>query len=154
MAVMPFIDFYTTGLDWWRARAAPPHGLWLFLAVTFLNGMVVEIGRKVRAPADEREGVDTYTASWGLKVAPIVWTAMLLASATTALAALRHVSAAPWLALALCVAAIACATPGVAFAAAPAAKWARRLDRAGQLWPLVTYLTLGAVPFAARGLGR
>jgi 4-hydroxybenzoate polyprenyltransferase len=154
MAVMPFIDLYTTGLDWWRAGVAPPHGLQLFLAVTFLNGVVVEIGRKVRAPGDEREGVDTYTRAWGLRIAPVVWIVTLLASTAFALAALRHVSAAPWLAFALAAVALACVVQGVAFAAAPDTRRAKRLDRAGQLWPLVTYLTLGLVPFVTRGLSR
>ena len=40
---------------------APPALGW-FLAVTFLNGLVVEVGRKMRAPSDEEPGVETYTA--------------------------------------------------------------------------------------------
>ena len=154
MAIMPFIDFYTTGLDWWLAGAAPPRGLWLFLAVTFLNGMVVEIGRKVRAPGDEREGVDTYTQAWGVRAAPIVWTVMLVASALTAIAALGHVSARPVLVIALGAAALVCVATGVAFTLEPERGRARRVELAGQLWPLATYLTLGLVPFATRGFGR
>jgi 4-hydroxybenzoate polyprenyltransferase len=154
MAIMPFIDFYTTGLDWWLAGRAPPRGLVLFLAVTFLNGMVVEIGRKVRAPGDEREGVDSYTRAWGLRVAPAVWIVMLAASACVAVAALGHVSARPVLAQALGAVALLCVVCGVAFLAAPETRWARRLEVASQLWPLVTYLTLGLVPFVARGFGR
>jgi len=153
MAIMPFIDFYTTGLDWWVAGSRPPRGLSLFLAVTFLNGMVVEIGRKVRAPGDEREGVDTYTRAWGLRTAPIVWVAMLVASTVVAMAALRHVSARPVLAIALGTVAFACVANGVAFVASPATRWARRVELAGQLWPLATYLVLGLVPFVARGFG-
>jgi 4-hydroxybenzoate polyprenyltransferase len=154
MAIMPFIDFYTTGLDWWVAGRTPPDGLILFLAVTFFNGLVVEIGRKVRAPGDEREGVDTYTHAWGLRAAPIVWLVMLVASTLTAFAALGHVSASPALAIALAAVALVCVAPGVAFLASPETRWARRLELAGQLWPLATYLTLGLVPFVARGLAR
>jgi 4-hydroxybenzoate polyprenyltransferase len=154
MAIMPFIDFYTTGLDWWMAGRAPPRGLSLFLAVTFLNGLVVEIGRKVRAPGDEREGVDTYTRAWGLRTAPIVWVAMLIASTLVAIAALGHVSARPALAIVLAAVACLCVTAGAGFLASPATRWARRVEIAGQLWPLVTYLTLGLVPFVARGFGR
>ena len=126
----------------------------LFLVVTFLNGLVVEIGSKVRAPGDEREGVDTYTRAWGLRTAPIVWVVMLVASTLVAMAALGHVSARPVLAIGLGVVALVCVTPGVAFVAAPETRWARRLEVAGQFWPLATYLTLGLVPFVARGFGR
>ena len=38
----------------------PPHGLFWFLLVSYFNGLVVEIGRKTRAPADEEHGVETY----------------------------------------------------------------------------------------------
>lgn len=154
MAIMPFIDLYTTGLDWWVAGHAPPHGLWLFLAVTFLNGIVLEIGRKVRAPDGERDGVDTYTRAWGLRAGAIVWMVMLAASALVAIAALGHVSAQPVLAMVLGAVALACLAAGAAFVAAPATRRARRIELAGQFWPLVTYLTLGLVPFVARGFAR
>jgi 4-hydroxybenzoate polyprenyltransferase len=35
-----------------------PAGLFWFLAASFCNGVVIEIGRKIRAPAQEEEGVD------------------------------------------------------------------------------------------------
>ena len=30
-----------------RTRGSPPQGLWLFLALSFVNGCVLEIGRKI-----------------------------------------------------------------------------------------------------------
>ena len=41
--------------------AASP-GLFWFLIVSFFNGVVVEIGRKIRAREDEEEGVETYSS--------------------------------------------------------------------------------------------
>src|SRR5262245_11131737 len=35
MAIMPMVDFYTTGIDWAADGAHPPHALGFFLAVTF-----------------------------------------------------------------------------------------------------------------------
>ena len=40
-------------------------GLAWFLVASFFNGIVVEMGRKIRAPADEEKGVETYSALWG-----------------------------------------------------------------------------------------
>lgn len=65
MLVVPLIDLYATACDWLPEEAAPPAGLGWFLAASFFNGVVVEIGRKLRAPADEEPGVETYSAVWG-----------------------------------------------------------------------------------------
>ena len=37
-----------------------------------MAALPTEIGRKIRAPADERPGVNTYTRAWGLRAAPHV----------------------------------------------------------------------------------
>ena len=39
---------------------------------------MIEIGRKIRAPADEEVGVNTYSAIWGPRVASLVWLAAML----------------------------------------------------------------------------
>jgi 4-hydroxybenzoate polyprenyltransferase len=154
MAIMPLIDTYTTGLDWLAAERHPPPGLLLFLTVTFLNGMLVEIGRKLRAPGAEREGVDSYTRAWGLRVAPIVWLLLLAAAATVAVLALRRVGSG----------AIELAIVGVAFAwgAWTALRFLRspdvaaqgKVESASQLWMFATYLALGTVPFVLRQVLR
>jgi 4-hydroxybenzoate polyprenyltransferase len=154
MAIMPLVDAYTTGLDWLAAGAAPPPGLVLFLAVTFLNGVLIEIGRKVRDPAGEREGVDTYTSAWGLRTAPAVWLATLLGSALLAGAAARHTGTAALAAPILAVLALLSAVPAIAFLRAPGARAARRIDLSSQVWPAITYLLLGAMPFVVRATGR
>jgi 4-hydroxybenzoate polyprenyltransferase len=41
-----------------------PNGLIIFLIVTFLNGVVIEIGRKIRAKEAEEVGVETYSYLW------------------------------------------------------------------------------------------
>jgi 4-hydroxybenzoate polyprenyltransferase len=147
MAIMPLIDSYTTGLDWLAAGRHLPSGLAFFLGVTFMNGMLVEIGRKVRWPGAEREGVDTYTHAWGLRRAPVVWLILMAAAATLAVFALRHVG----------TGAIELATIGLAAAwgAWAALRFIRRPDAASQLavervsqqWMFATYLALGTLPF-------
>src|SRR5438128_10765547 len=93
MAIMPMIDAYAAGLDWPAADVLPRPGLWLFLVVTYLNGSLLEIGRKIRAPQDEREGVDTYSRAWGRRGGPVVWLAVLAATAAAAWGAARATSA-------------------------------------------------------------
>jgi hypothetical protein len=147
MAIMPLIDAYTTGLDWLGAGRWLPSGLGWFLGVTFANGMLIEIGRKLRAPADERHGVDTYTAAWGLRVAPVVWLALLAFAAVLAVVALRHVgSGLPEVAV-IGVAFAWAASQALAFMRRPGAGTSAAVDRASQLWMFATYLALGTLPF-------
>jgi 4-hydroxybenzoate polyprenyltransferase len=153
MAIMPMIDGYTTGLDWLAEGAEAPAGLGLFLLVTFLNGIVIEIGRKIRAPGGEREGVDTYTAAWGTRRAPLVWLATLAATAVTAWLAARHVGIGAVAAILLAVAALATAAPALRFLRAPTASSAKGIETAAGAWTIAMYLLLGAGPFVARWLG-
>src|SRR5258705_3742610 len=62
----------------------------LFLWVSFFNGMVIEIGRKIRAHEDEEEGVDTYSRLWGRRKAVFAWmSAIALTAIFAAMAAWR-----------------------------------------------------------------
>jgi 4-hydroxybenzoate polyprenyltransferase len=154
MAIMPLIDGYTTGLDW-LAAGKPPGGvgLWLFLVATFLNGTVLEIGRKIRAPEDEREGVDTYTRVWGVRAAPAVWLGVLLAAAVTIWLAAGHVGGRAVTAGVIAALFLAAALPGLLFLQGPGRRRAKLVETASGLWLLATYLLLGLGPFLWRILG-
>jgi 4-hydroxybenzoate polyprenyltransferase len=147
MLIMPMIDFYTTGLDW-IGHEVPP-GLEFFLLVTFLNGMVIEIGRKLRAPGDEREGVDSYTKAWGLKTAPLVWLGILLLTALTAAAALHAVHGGPWSLGVLSLMVLLAGSAGVSFRKDPTTKRGRFVEVAAGLWTIGMYLLLGSAPWLA-----
>ena len=49
-------------------------------AASFFSGASFEVTRKMKAPEDERETIDSYTKSLGLKTAPIVVLGLLLSS--------------------------------------------------------------------------
>jgi 4-hydroxybenzoate polyprenyltransferase len=154
MAIMPLIDGYTTGLDWLVASAHRPPGLALFLLVTFANGVMIEVGRKLRAPDREREGVDTYTKAWGLRTAPAVWLATLSASGFLAWRAAANTGTARPAGVLLLLLALPCAWTAARFLARPSERTSARVDLASQVWPAVTYLVLGALPFAMAALRR
>lgn len=73
MVVMPLFDLYSTGLDWIILNAEASVKLILFLIISYLNGMVIEIGRKIRANDQEEHGVETYSALWGPQKAVAIW---------------------------------------------------------------------------------
>lgn len=79
MMIMPLIDLFLTGVEWVPGGGASSN-LWLFLALSFVNGCVLEIGRKLWAPENEIAGVDTYSATWGIKRAAAVWAGCLVVS--------------------------------------------------------------------------
>src|SRR5262249_42690694 len=82
MFILPLIDFYLLNAAW-QGHGAPPVAFRWFVLATYCNGIVLEVGRKVRAAADEEVGVETYSVLWGVAKASWVW---LLAVALAACA--------------------------------------------------------------------
>jgi hypothetical protein len=145
MAVMPLIFLYATALDWMVAGDAPPPGIGRFLALAFFNGLVIEIGRKIRAPADERPGVDTYSSAWGTSTALGAWvTAMVVALVNAGLAA-RAYGAAGATVLALTPLAVAAALPAIMMVRRPEPGAGKRVEVAAGLWVLTCYATFGGI---------
>lgn len=75
MLVMPLIAFYVSAFDWLCDCRTMPAGIGWLLSLSFGLGLVLEIGRKIRIPAEERTGVETYSALWGWRRAVLAWTA-------------------------------------------------------------------------------
>ncbi|MEP3476064.1 MAG: UbiA family prenyltransferase [Hyphomicrobiales bacterium] len=73
MMIMPLIDLFITASEWLTYGVEPPAYLWLFLILSFVNGCVLEIGRKIWAPESEKIGVDSYSALWGFRKAIVIW---------------------------------------------------------------------------------
>ena len=152
MLILPLIDFYATACDWLPGGGTQPHGLFWFLAVSFCNGIVIELGRKIRAPEDEQEGVRTYSSLYGARRAVGGW---LGALAVTALCAWRAAAQIGWdgpMAVILACLLVPCALVGTAFLRAPAAARAKGLETASGIWTLAMYLGLGVVPLFVRYL--
>jgi 4-hydroxybenzoate polyprenyltransferase len=151
MLIMPLIDLYATACDWMVAGGEPgleaiPGGLHWFLIVSFFNGIVIEIGRKLRAPADEEEGVETYSVLWGRSRAVLAWLGALgVTAVSAALAAAKIDFLWPVLTLLLVLLAVA----GLAawhFLNNPSPGAGKRFEAIAGVWTLCMYLSLGAGP--------
>lgn len=150
MLIVPLADYYATACDWRGARVAMPAGLFWFVAASFFNGIALELGRKIRAPGDEEEGVRTYSHLWGHRNATLVWLAALLATGTTAgFAAARIGNLRPEAAVLGVLLGMAVALAW-RFLAVPIPGRARLLNHFSGLWTLVLYLSLGVVPLLWR----
>jgi hypothetical protein len=153
MLIMPLVDLYVTAVDWLPAQGLPPRGLAWFLLVSFCCGTVVEIGRKIRAPADEALGVPTYTALWGRPAAVGAWLAAMLLGGIGALLAAERIGAARAVGCLLALPLVGAAAAAWRFLQRPESGRSRLFEPLSALWVLLTYLGLGAVPHLA-GLGR
>lgn len=145
MVVMPLVLLYATSLDWLLRDGRPPDGLAAFLALAFANGLVLEIGRKLRAPAEEREGVETYTAAWGSGRAVAAWLGALAGAVVAGWLAGRAAGVGTAVALVLVPLALLAAAPAAVLLARPAAGAGKRLETVSGLWLLASYAAVGAL---------
>ncbi len=147
MLILPFIDFYATACDWLSAGAAKPSGglVW-FLLMSFFNGIVVEIGRKIRAPETEEKGVETYSALYGPKRASVMWFAALVVTSASALFAAQTVNFfLPVLVMVLILIGLAGMTVAH-FWQEQTVKTAKWFERLSGIWTLGVYLFVGVLP--------
>lgn len=153
MIVMPVFDIYATACDWLPAGGGWHAGLGWFLAVSYLNGIVIEIGRKIRAPEDEEEGVDTYSALWGRPNALIAWWTAMGLTALCAYSGARQIHFHGPVAALLILLLGWAAVESTGFSAQPHPGRGKRIELISGVWTLIMYLSLGILPLALRAFG-
>jgi len=146
MLIIPLIDVYASGVDWFLANAAAPKGLLLFFIVSFMNGVVLEIGRKIRTPEQEKKGVVTYSALLGAEKATWLWLAMLVFTFIWSILASFFAGYGQVAFIVLAVVLVICALPALFFLRKKEAKSAKMIEYASALWTVAMYFTLGAAP--------
>jgi heme/copper-type cytochrome/quinol oxidase subunit 3 len=151
MMIMPLIDWFATGCDWVRAGEGMPAGLFWFLAASFCNGLVIELGRKIRAPAQEEAGVETYSALWGRPAATTAWLASLAATLTCAMFAAQRIAFAPVIAWVMGGLLLGAGVVSIRFLNTATRGRAKAIEVYSGVWTLTLYLTLGVVPLVLRG---
>jgi 4-hydroxybenzoate polyprenyltransferase len=150
MVILPLVDLYATACDWWPSTGRPPGGLIWFLVVSYFNGVVIEIGRKIRAPGDEEVGVNTYSALWGYRIAVMVWLGALILTAAWALTAAYQIDFLLPVAGVLCIMLLSAGWVAYRFVREPTAHGAGRIERLSGIWTILMYLSLGGVPLLWR----
>lgn len=146
MFIIPLIDIYASGLDWLLDGDEPHWGLAWFFAVSYMNGLVLEFGRKLRTPETEEEGVVSYTGMYGTRGGVIIWITLVLVTMALAMGA-SHFAGYGTLAyviFALCFA--ICTLPGFMFLRRPIAKSSKYIEYASAAWTALMYLSLGGIP--------
>ena len=149
MLILPLIDLYGTACDWRVANIEPPLALGILLFVSFCNGFILEVGRKIRAPEDEEYGVETYSALWGRERAVFVWLVALIITALGAAWAAFAIKT-PWEIVAYALVVALAVFAGRRFLRRATPGSGKPLELLSGLWTLVLYLSLGAIPLALR----
>jgi 4-hydroxybenzoate polyprenyltransferase len=115
------------------------------LAILLL-GVVMELGRKIRATSDEEPGVETYSALWGAARARTYCLITALAAAAAAVAAVSQIQGSV-------TAATLAAGAGVAILGVAAARFTpsqpgagKRIEQASGAFALAVLLALGSAP--------
>ena len=146
MLIIPILTLYATACDWTVAGTGIPDGLGIFLIASFFNAIAIEIGRKVRAPADEEHGVTTYSAAWGVRWAVCGWMLALSTTAALALVAAARITCVMPVAFIVAVSLSTAATLAWRFLRRQGRADARGIEHMSSVWTLLMYLSLGVAP--------
>lgn len=146
MVIIPLIDIYASGLDWLLEGAEAHWGLAWFFSVSYVNGLVLEFGRKIRTPETEEEGVTSYTGLYGKKGGVVIWIVLMLVTMVLAMGA-AHYANIGWLAyivFGFCF--LLCSFPGWLFLYKTTLKRSKYIEYASAAWTALMYLSLGGIP--------
>lgn len=152
MMIVPLIDFFATATDWIPHGHTAAGSLAWFLAVSFFNGVVIEIGRKTWSPDQERHGVESYSSAWGIQRAITLWLGALTAAYGCALVVAAAIDFFWPLFSLLTVGLASLAWLGWHFVNRPSAKGAAALETYSGVWVAGLYLILGIIPMGLQVL--
>ena len=92
MLIMAMLVLHISSFQWQQSPLNILQPISLFMMLSYVNGMILEIGRKLRAPSEEEFGVETYSSLWGYRQASMIWLGLILVSAVIAACAASYIS--------------------------------------------------------------
>lgn len=146
MVVMPAVALLASACDWAAAGVAPPADFAWFLGTSFFGGVVIEIGRKIRAPEGERTGVETYSKVWGRSWAVAAWLAVMLLAGAAGVGAAAQVGVATAVIVVLGAALVGALVVAGRFLQVPTPDRAAPLEIVSGVWTLLLYGSVGLLP--------
>jgi hypothetical protein len=145
MFIIPFVDIYASGYDWFLEDRSAPKGLLFFFAVSFFNGVVLEIGRKIKSPENEEPGVVSYSGLLG-RSAPWIWYILVCVTGAFAMLAAWFANLGSFAYVALSILMCLCVYPVIWFWKSPGKATGKFIEHASGIWTILMYLILGAAP--------
>jgi 4-hydroxybenzoate polyprenyltransferase len=142
IVIVPMIAAYVAACQWLPSGASAPDLSWL-LGASYFAFCVIEVGRKIRAPMDEQEGVETYSFLWGPRKAVAAWLAFMAKGSALAVLAASRTDAHTPVAAATGVCVVLAVFTSVAFLRKPGHDGGKRFNTLSGLWTLALFLSLG-----------
>lgn len=146
MFIVPLVDVFASGLDWILAGVTAPSGLLFFFAVSYMNGIVLEVGRKIKPKEMEKFGVLSYTSILGTKKAVWLWLVLLFATLILSIITAQHAKYGLFSGAILCILFILSTLPAFRFLSASTKNNAQHIEHASAIWTVAMYLSLGGIP--------
>ena len=145
MAVMPLIALFAVACGA-RGEVLINPAVGVFLALAFLNGLILEVARKSWAPEDEREGVETYSRLWGVKRSATVAALAGVGAAGLALTVQALLGLSWGFGLVVGAGIGLLVTAAGFYARRPSTETSGRLETASGLFVLLVYLAVAWLP--------
>jgi len=146
MVILPLIALVAMACDWAGSGTGPPVATGWFLAASYVNGLVLEFGRKIRAPEDEEEGVETYSKRWGRPRAVVAWGLAIAAAGVLSIVAAGQVDAGRWATGVLALVAVGAGLFAARFLQNPTPDRAEPIELCSGVWLLASYGGMGLLP--------
>ena len=146
MLIIPFVDIFASSFDWYLNGRSAPSGLLFFFALSFINGLVLEVGRKLKSPDQEKEGVKTYSVLLGGRKGATLWICCLFVTFLIGMTSCWYANF-PLVCYALLIFGFLISTFfGLRYIFLMSTRSAKTLEVVSGLWSILLYLTVGAVP--------
>lgn len=146
MIIVPMIALYITAFDWLQ-EGWPDRAIGWLLAVSYFGFSIIEIGRKIRAREDEEEGVETYSALWGMRTAVVVWLVLMALAGALAVIASLLIGASLFTLIFVLLMFLASLAVGLGFLDQPRPGRGKQFQLLSALWTVGIYLVLGLAPW-------
>ena len=146
MFIIPLIDIYASGLDWLLEGASPHFGLLWFFSVSYMNGLVLEFGRKLRTPESEEKGVVSYTKLYGTRGGTLLWLTSLSITLALAIGAANYANYGAISYIVFGSFFLLSILPALSFIKSPTVKKSKYIEYASAIWTILMYFSLGAIP--------
>lgn len=135
------IALYAAAFEWLPRGGGAHPALLLLAGAAVCDTTLLEIGRKIRAPRDEEQGVATYSAVWGRRRSTFAWLAAFVLLAVSGALAARAAGLGVTFALLIAPLAVAAMFCSLRYLRQPDAAGA--FERTSGLATLALYLALG-----------
>jgi 4-hydroxybenzoate polyprenyltransferase len=144
MFIIPLVDIYASGMDWLREDVHAPTGLLFFFIVSYLNGLVLEVGRKIKVP--KKDEINTYSTLYGINRATIIWLGILFIDLICSITASVYAGLGNVAIIILIILFLFSSIPAWLFLKHKTEKLSKQIENFSGYWTMAMYLTLGGIP--------